>query len=100
MLLLSINFQCLRVAIDFSRTLESSTFFRPGSDWYLRCMIDEMVTGVGWRVSQREVIFAAMVSGSSEVLFVPTCTITSETLCFDAVSLARWATSSICAPRA
>ena len=52
-------------------------------------MIDEMVTGVGWRVSQREVIFAAMVSGSSEVLFVPTCTITSETLCFDAVSLDR-----------
>ena len=46
----------------------------------LWCMMDEMVTGVGRRVSQSEVIFAAMVSGSSEVLFVPICTITSETL--------------------
>ena len=58
MFLLSMNPQCLRVVIDFSSSLASSTFFRSGSDWYLRCMMDEMVTDVGWRVSQREVILA------------------------------------------
>ena len=99
MFLLSINPQCVRVVIDFSSSLASSTFFRSGSDWYLRCMMDEMVTDVAWRVSQREVILAAMVSGSSDVLFVPTCIIISETLCFDAMSLALWTTSSIFAPR-
>ena len=52
------NPQCLRVVIDFSSLLEPSNIFRSDSDWYFRCMMDDMVTDVGWRVSQREVIFA------------------------------------------
>ena len=92
MFLLSMNPHWLRVVIDFNSSLESSTCLRSDSDWYFRCMMDETVTGVGWRVSPREVICAAIVSGSSEVLFVPTCTITSERLCFNAVSLALWST--------
>ena len=47
MFLLSMNPQCLRVVIDFSSSLESSTFLRSDSDWYFRCMMEEMVTGVG-----------------------------------------------------
>ena len=46
MFVLSMNPQCLRVVIDFSSSLASSTFFRSGSDWYFQCMMDAMVTGV------------------------------------------------------
>ena len=42
------NPQCLRVVIDFSSLLEPSNIFRLDSDWYFRCMMDEMVTDVGW----------------------------------------------------
>ena len=51
MFLLSMNPQCLHVVIEFSSSLALSTFFRSGCDWYCRCMMDEMVTGVAWRVS-------------------------------------------------
>ena len=62
---LSINPQLLRFAMDFSRSLESSTFLRLETDWFLRWMIDEIVTDVVGSVSHREVIFAAIFSGLS-----------------------------------
>ena len=47
MFLFSMNPQYLRVVTDFSRSLESPTFFRSGNDWCFRCMIDKIVTDVG-----------------------------------------------------
>ena len=67
------------VVMDFSRLLESSTFLRWGAYWFLRCIIDEIVTALGFSDSPREVIFAAIVSGLSDVLLVPTWRIMSET---------------------